>query len=68
MDERKRPPQAHTPRAKPRSGLGVACREAQADGVPCSDLGAQCGECDRALARREQDRPASTAQPGSDDA
>lgn len=28
--------------------LGVCCAEAQADGVPCWELGAECLECDRA--------------------
>ncbi len=35
---------------KPRSnGLGVLCREAQADGVPCADRGRECTECRRAV-------------------
>lgn len=28
--------------------LGVCCPEAQADGVPCHELGRSCLECDRA--------------------
>lgn len=28
--------------------LGVCCAEAQADGVPCSEPGARCLECERA--------------------
>jgi hypothetical protein len=28
--------------------LGVCCAEAQADGVPCWELGRDCLECDRA--------------------
>lgn len=28
--------------------LGVCCAEAQADGVPCFELGVDCLECDRA--------------------
>jgi hypothetical protein len=28
--------------------LGVCCAEAQADGVPCWELGRECLECDRA--------------------
>ena len=34
--------------ANPKSGLGVPCREAQADGVPCGELGVLCSECERA--------------------
>jgi hypothetical protein len=72
MDERTRPPLTRPSRGTARSGLGVACYEAQADGVPCSDVGAQCGECDRAQTRRQgQDQPAppaSPAQPANDDA
>jgi len=29
-------------------GLGVPCKEAQADGVPCFDLGRECSECEYA--------------------
>jgi len=32
------------------SGLGVACAEAQADGVPCSTPDCDCGDCERAAA------------------
>ena len=28
--------------------LGVLCAEAQADGVPCFELGRDCSECERA--------------------
>ena len=28
--------------------LGVCCTEAQADGVPCTELGGECLECERA--------------------
>ena len=28
--------------------LGVCCTEAQADGVPCTELGRDCLECERA--------------------
>ena len=31
----------------PEPGLGVLCREAQADGVPCDDVAAYCYECER---------------------
>lgn len=30
-------------------GLGVPCREAQADGVPCAEVDADCRDCDRAV-------------------
>lgn len=32
----------------PKSGLGVLCAEAQADGVPCLALGVECEHCGRA--------------------
>ena len=32
------------------SGLGVACAEAQADGVPCTAPDCDCGSCERARA------------------
>jgi hypothetical protein len=53
----------------PRSGLGTACCEAQADGVPCGDVGTRCGDCDRAQARRETMTLPLTAQgvPRTDD-
>jgi len=31
------------------TGLGVPCREAQADGVPCLELGRECAECEEAF-------------------
>jgi hypothetical protein len=33
--------------------LGVCCAEAQADGVPCSELGRDCLECERAESVRK---------------
>ena len=30
------------------TGLGVPCGEAQADGVPCFELGRDCAECEEA--------------------
>jgi len=30
-----------------RPGTGALCPEAQADGVPCEELGRECEECDR---------------------
>ena len=39
------------------SGTGAGCAEAQADGVPCTTLGRDCEECEKAAeARREQSR------------
>lgn len=32
------------------SGLGVACADAQADGVPCPDPARDCDRCERAVA------------------
>ncbi len=31
------------------SGLGVPCAQAQADGVPCFELGRECAECEEAF-------------------
>jgi hypothetical protein len=31
----------------PESGLGAPCWEAQADGVPCDELGVDCSDCER---------------------
>lgn len=28
------------------TGLGVPCRDAQADGAPCFELGKDCAECE----------------------
>ena len=33
------------------SGLGVLCPDAQADGVPCQELGKDCEQCERASVR-----------------
>jgi hypothetical protein len=33
--------------------LGVCCTEAQADGVPCTELGNDCLECERAESVRK---------------
>jgi len=34
----------------PESGPGALCPEAQADGVPCPEVGKACERCERALA------------------
>jgi hypothetical protein len=40
-------PDARTIEERRRSnGLGVCCAKAQADGVPCFELGVECGECE----------------------
>jgi hypothetical protein len=31
------------------TGQGIPCREAQADGVPCFELGRDCAECEKAF-------------------
>jgi hypothetical protein len=33
-------------------GTGAQCPEAQADGVPCDELGHDCDECGNAVPRR----------------
>ncbi len=33
-------------------GFGVLCAEAQADGVPCDELGKSCAQCERATVNR----------------
>ena len=40
-----------------RPGLGVLCTEAQADGVPCNELGIECEKCERA--QRQELTPAT---------
>ncbi len=37
----------------PDQGLGVLCPEAQADGVPCSELGRECDICPMAAPNRD---------------
>jgi hypothetical protein len=34
---------------KPESGPGALCSEAQADGVPCTELGRSCETCEKAM-------------------
>jgi hypothetical protein len=38
-------------------GTGALCAEAQADGVPCYELGRDCQVCGRAMARSEREPP-----------
>jgi len=39
-----------------KSGLGCLCPEAQADGVPCDEIGKECSRCPRAYAPRDPDQ------------
>jgi hypothetical protein len=52
--DRSRPSQQRV--ARPADGLGVLCCEAQADGVPCAELGRDCADCERG-ARHRPTRP-----------
>ncbi len=36
------------------TGTGALCAEAQADGVPCFELGRECATCERAREDREK--------------
>ena len=47
------------------SGLGTLCPEAQADGVPCTDIGKLCEECERRRAQIGQDQEQRSKQPPS---
>jgi hypothetical protein len=38
-------------------GTGALCAEAQADGVPCHELGRDCEVCGRAVTRGERVAP-----------
>ena len=40
--------------AIPVQDLSACCPEAQADGVPCTELGRSCDECERAVSRRDR--------------
>ena len=50
MREPKRPEKATTEESKggDTPGSGALCSEAQADGVPCFELGRDCEECEQA--------------------
>ena len=41
-------------RGKVESGPGALCAEAQADGVPCTELGRDCQVCSRAVISTSQ--------------
>jgi hypothetical protein len=38
-------------------GTGALCAEAQADGVPCQELGRDCQVCGKAVVRIERELP-----------
>lgn len=38
-------------------GTGARCAEAQADGVPCNELGRDCEICGKAVTPSERQRP-----------
>ncbi len=44
------------------SGLGVACAEAQADGVPCPAPESDCASCERGAAALLAQRAAPTSE------
>ncbi len=50
------------------TGQGVPCRDAQADGVPCFELGRECAECEEGFRswlefRRERESSADVPPP-----
>lgn len=45
MHDPRRRPEGWRAHGAPRSGLGVPCPQAQADGVPCLEL-MRCADCD----------------------
>ncbi len=47
MDDTPRPRRQQLMWEGLKSGLGTPCWEAQADGVPCIELGIDCATCDR---------------------
>ena len=53
-------PRRSTPQQK---GLGVLCPEAQADGVPCQELGRDCETCEKAVPTSDRQGPAPTQPP-----
>jgi hypothetical protein len=60
-----KPQKGPSDRPIPDQGLGVLCPEAQADGVPCSELGRECDICPMAAPNR--DIPDATAPPAPTD-
>jgi hypothetical protein len=43
-----RPPTGQTPAGEERPGSGALCDQAQADGVPCFEIGKECETCEHA--------------------
>ena len=52
-------PKVEPKKTPQKEGLGVLCPEAQADGVPCFELGRECETCDKAV-------PADGTEPEAD--
>lgn len=50
MDDTPRPRQQQLMWEGLKAGMGTPCWEAQADGVPCIELGIDCAACERAAA------------------
>jgi hypothetical protein len=48
-----------------RNALGTLCAEAQADGVPCAELGTDCEICGRATPCTHSPAPAAPAAPAA---
>ena len=42
-----------------REGTGALCSEAQADGVPCFEIGKDCAICERAAAAKSDETDGS---------
>jgi len=57
----------HPPERKPVPiQLAACCPEAQADGVPCTELGRDCEQCERAVPVRGPDPlPAGPTDPST---
>ena len=47
------PPSATSKDPIDRPGTGALCPDAQADGVPCFELGRDCEQCEQATLRRD---------------
>lgn len=52
--EKPRPEESKRPK-RIRSTGGPPCEEAQADGVPCDELGRDCEDCENAEPERRED-------------
>jgi hypothetical protein len=47
--------------AEVESGPGALCAEAQADGVPCTELGRDCECCEKAVRRKPRPKDRSSS-------